>query len=318
MSKKYILGVVLFVFMALFILGGAWIYSRYEQQSNVRGEYAFAATRDKISYLGRISITTPQNGEINIYRVSDGSWRFKEAKDYYINENMLASFYRMVKNSVIVTVKSSDEDFLDKNDLNAGKGTEIRTYDFDGKLLDYVILGKRAAEQHLVLARNGINPLYAFGISSVDDFSGLAQAWIPYPLLNIKTSEIKAVTINGKKTDYQEFNSLLQHSGAWRNFARALDFLDYQGLTFKSDLADLPPETKIRQIDVLMLTGMFYKLTVLNVSDAYWLVVSMDAKKVFLAEAINVAAENYKYYADWVFQLSDEQGKALFDDTLTD
>lgn len=318
MSKKYILGVVLFVFAALFVLGGAWIYSKYRQQSNVRGEYTFAVTRDKMSYLGRISLTTPQNGEINIYRVSDGSWRFKEANDYYINENMLASFYRMVKNSVIVTVQPSDEDFLEKNDLNAGKGTEIKTYDFDGNLLDYVILGKRANEQHLVLARNGINPLYAFGISSVEDFSGLAQAWIPYPLLNIKTAEIKAVTINGKKTDYQEFNYLLNHSGAWRDFARALDFLDYQGLTLKSDLADLPADTKVRKIDVMMLTGMFYKLTIFNVSGAYWLVVSMDAKKVFMVDAIRVAAENYKYYADWVFQLSDEQGKALFSDALTD
>lgn len=320
MNKKYILGGVLFVFSALLILGGAWIYADYKQQANVRGKHTFAATYDKTAYLGRINITTPESGEINIYRTSDGSWRFKEANDYYINKDALASFYKMIKNSVIVTVQPADENFLAQHNLSDENGTKIKTYDFEGNLLDDVILGKRESEpeEYLVAARKGNNPLYAYAISSAGDFFGAAQAWIPYPLLNIKTSEIREVAINQKKVDYQEFNSLLKRSSAWRNFAGALDFLDYQGLAYKSDLSNLPTDAKIRQIDVLMLTGMFYKLTVLNVSGSYWIVISMDAQKVFGSEAIKVASETYKYYADWVFRLSDKQGKALFEETLTD
>ena len=76
MNKKYIAGVILFVLLALFLLGGAWLYSRNKEGSNLRGKYTFAVSRDKINYLGGIKIVSPENGEISIYRLADGSWRF--------------------------------------------------------------------------------------------------------------------------------------------------------------------------------------------------------------------------------------------------
>ncbi len=318
MTKKYILGSILFVLTSLLILAGVWGYSRYRQGANVRGEYALSATRDKINYLGNIKISTSSGGEFNIHRLSDGSWRFKEAKDYYVNEDMLASFFRMVKNSVIVSVLPVDDEFLQQNNLTKETGIKVETYDYDGKLLDKVILGKWIPEQQLMMIKSSANEHYAYAVSAINNFSGSPQDWIPYPLLNIKTSEIKSVIINGNKKDYREFNKLLSSSSAWRELARVLDFVEYQGLTYKSDLADLPPDTKVRQIDVLMLTGMFYKLTVLNVGTSYWVLISMDAQKVFTREAINVAADTYRYYADWVFQLMEEQGKALFNGELLD
>lgn len=318
MTKKYILGSILFVLTSLLILAGVWGYSRYRQGANVRGEYALSATRDKINYLGNIKISTSSGGEFNIHRLSDGSWRFKEAKDYYVNEDMLASFFKMVKNSVIVSVLPVDDEFLQQNNLTKETGIKVETYDYDGKLLDKVILGKWIPEQQLMMIKSSANEHYAYAVSAINNFSGSPQDWIPYPLLNIKTSEIKSVIINGNKKDYREFNKLLSSSSAWREFARVLDFVEYQGLTYKSDLADLPPDTKVRQIDVLMLTGMFYKLTVLNVGTSYWVLISMDAQKVFTREAINVAADTYRYYADWVFQLMEEQGKALFNGELLD
>ena len=318
MTKKYILGSILFVLTSLLILAGVWGYSRYRQGANVRGEYALSATRDKINYLGNIKISTSSGGEFNIHRLSDGSWRFKEAKDYYVNEDMLASFFKMVKNSVIVSVLPVDDEFLQQNNLTKETGIKVETYDYDGKLLDKVILGKWIPEQQLMMIKSSANEHYAYAVSAINNFSGSPQDWIPYPLLNIKTSEIKSVIINGNKKDYREFNKLLSSSSAWRELARVLDFVEYQGLTYKSDLADLPPDTKVRQIDVLMLTGMFYKLTVLNVGTSYWILISMDAQKVFTREAINVAADTYRYYADWVFQLMEEQGKALFNGELLD
>lgn len=318
MTKKYILGSILFVLTSLLILAGVWGYSRYRQGANVRGEYALSATRDKINYLGNIKIGTSSGGEFNIHRLSDGSWRFKEAKDYYVNEDMLASFFKMVKNSVIVSVLPVDDEFLRQNNLTEETGIKVETYDYDGKLLDKVILGKWIPEQQLMMIKSSANEHYAYAVSAINNFSGSPQDWIPYPLLNIKTSEIKSVIINGNKKDYREFNKLLSSSSAWRELVRVLDFVEYQGLTYKSDLADLPPDTKVRQIDVLMLTGMFYKLTVLNVGTSYWVLISMDAQKVFTREAINVAADTYRYYADWVFQLMEEQGKALFNGELLD
>ncbi|MBQ8481773.1 MAG: DUF4340 domain-containing protein [Alphaproteobacteria bacterium] len=316
MNKKYILGGILFVLTALVILAGVWFYSRYKQEANVRGKYTFSATKDKINYLGNIKMITANGGEFNIHRLPDGSWRFKEAKDYYVNEEMLASFLSMVKNSVIVSVLPVNDTFLQQNNLTEENGIEIKTYDYDGKLLDDIILGKWIPEQQLVMIKDGKNEHYAYAASAANVFSGMPQDWIPYPLLNIKTSEIKSVIINDKKKDYKEFNRLLAHSSAWRELVRVLNFMEYQGLTYKSDLADLPPDVKVRQIDVLLLTGMFYKLTVLNVDNAYWVLISMDAQKVFAKEAINVAANTYRFYADWVFQLMEQQGKVLFNEEL--
>ena len=141
MNKKYIEGVVLFVLLALFVLGGAWLYSRNKEGSNLRGKYTFAETRDKINYLGSIKMVSPENGEITIYRLEDGSWRFKEAKEYFVNEEMLAAFFKMIKSSIILSAVQPKGDFAEKNNLTAEKGILLKTYDYDGKLLDDVILG---------------------------------------------------------------------------------------------------------------------------------------------------------------------------------
>ncbi len=316
MNKKYVAGVVLFVLVALSVLGGAWLYNAHKHEADVRGKYTFARTKDKINYLGNIKISAPESGEINIIRLQDGSWRFKEAKEYYVNEDMLSSFFNMIRSSVIISSVPANEEFLAKNNLTEEKGIRLKTYDYDGNLLDEVLFGVHDAEHDLFWIKRNDASVYVYAVSSVSGVSASAQDWLPYPLLSIKTPEIKSVTINGEKTEFNEFKRRLQRSSVWRDLARTLEFLNYYGLTFKSDLVDLPKDTQVRQIDVGMLNGMIYKLTVLNVDGSYWIVISMDANKVFTADAINVAANAYRYYSDWVFRLSDEQGNVLFDEQL--
>lgn len=315
MNKKYIEGVVLFVLLALFVLGGAWLYSRNKEGSNLRGKYTFAETRDKINYLGSIKMVSPENGEITIYRLEDGSWRFKEAKEYFVNEEMLAAFFKMIKSSIILSAVQPKGDFAEKNNLTAEKGITLKTYDYDGKLLDDVILGGKIGEDRGWLIRPD-KASYAYTVSEVNGISDLPQNWLPYPLLSIDTESVKSVTVDGEKIDYDGFKRKIKRSAAWRNLFRNLNFLEYFGLTFKSDLADLPDYAQIRRIDVKMLNGMIYKLTAIYVDDSYWIVISMDADNVFMAEAVEVAASTYRYYADWVFRLSDEQGRTLFDEAL--
>lgn len=309
MNKKYMAGAVLFVLSAALFCGIAWFYSYNKKNAaDWRGRYVFAESRRKINYLGRINISDSEGSSINIRRDKDGNWRFAEAKDYYVNEDMLSAFFKLIKSSYIVSEYGSD-------DSTREKGTEIKIFDLDGQLLDDVTLGKRATGD-MMWAYKGNNENNLYNITHEGGFSAYPVDWLPYPLLTIKTSEIKSVTINGKETDYSAFHKLLNNSSAWRNFARVLDFVDYQGLTLKSDLTTLPRDARIRQIDVLMLTGMFYKIMVMNVGNSYWMLVSMDAKKVFTKDAVNVATDTYRFYADWIFQLMDKQGKILFDDAL--
>lgn len=316
MNKKYIIGVFIFVLSALLVLGAAWFYSGYKQRGNMYGKYIFASTKDKSDYLGRIRIVSPEGDEINVYRLEDGSWRFKEAKDYFVNESALASFFNIVKKSIIVSVRSIDEDFMEKSNLTDSKGVSVQTYDYDGNLLDDIVWGILDEERSVFWTRRKDDNKYAFAVSAINGFPQKPQDWIPYPLLSIQTSEIKSITINGEKTDYREFNKKIRRFGAWRDLVGALNYLEYYGLTFKSDLADLPSDTKIRKIDVGMLNGMIYKLTLLDTADAYWVVISMDANKIYMIEAAQVAMDKYRYYADWVFRLSDEQGRILFSESL--
>lgn len=318
MNKKYIAGGILFVLAALSFLWGAWFYSQYKKSADVRGRYAFSRTREKINYLGSIQIYTKAGGKISLFRLSDGSWRFKEAKEYYVNEDRLSDFFRMVKNSIVVSAVEADDTFLQKNNLTADSGISIKTYDYDGNLLDDIIIGNQDEQNNMMWINKAENVGFAYMVSSNGKLSGEAPDWLPYPLLTIKTSDIKSVTINGKKTDFVQLKKNLRHSAIWRDFARVLEFVEYFGLTFKSDLADLSEDVKIRNIDVGMMNGMIYKLTILNVEDSYWLIISMDANKVFTTEAIDIATDTYRYYADWIFHLSDEQGKVLFSEALTD
>lgn len=315
MTKKYAAGIILFVLSALLLLGGALFYAKYKESADVKGRYTFTAGRNKINYIGKAVITSPE-GEITLYRAKDGSWHFKEAKDYFVNEDVLAGFMEMIKDSVIVSVREADEKTLRSAGVDDKNGTRIRTYGHDSALLDDVVLGRGMSADGLMPARRTAEKSHLYGISSANEFSAAPQDWIPYPLLSVKTEDIREVVINGKKTGYDDFNKLLGRSKAWRDFASALEYIDYYGLTFKSDLADLPADVKVRRIDVLMLTGMYYKLTVIETEGSYWLVISMDAQKVFSTEAVKVATETYRYYADWVFRMSDEQGKALFSDEL--
>ena len=317
MNKKYIAGVILFVLLALFLLGGAWLYSRNKEGSNLRGKYTFAVSRDKINYLGGIKIVSPENGEISIYRLADGSWRFKEAKEYFVNEDMLSAFFKMIKSSIILSTVEREGGLAEKNNLTAERGTVLKTYDYEGKLLDDVILGKQIEGNQAWLSKAD-NESYVYTVSEVNGVFDLPQNWLPYPLLSIETAAIKSVTAGGEKTDYNELGRKIKHSAAWRDLVRSLNFLEYYGLTFKSDLADLPDYAQIRRIDVKMLNGMIYKLTAIYVDDSYWIVISMDAGNIFMAEAAELASRAYRYYADWVFRLSDEQGRTFFADDLVE
>ena len=184
MNKKYIQGVVIFVLFTLILLGGAWLYVRNKQESNLRGKPVFAATKAKINYLGDIKIISPENGEINIYRLKDGGWRFKEANEYFVNEEMLASFFKMLKESIIMSEAVKPEgDFSEKNNLTADKGIVLQTYDYEGNLLDDVVVGKQTGKDQVWILKSGTTP-YAYTASGINGISDLPENWLPHHMLD--------------------------------------------------------------------------------------------------------------------------------------
>lgn len=314
MKNKYLYWLLYFGCAVVLFLGVAFWYLRYQDGRNVRGKYTFSNTRQNISRLGKITMITPENGEINIMRQGD-KWIFKEAHDYFVNVEMLSEFYKMVNNSVIIAIddKSSSEKFgldLDKNNKPT-LGTIVQTYDDEGKVLDSIILSSITDLNYNRYARLTNRP-YIYTITEATGFSGLAESWLPYPLLGIPQDIVEALVWNSETYEKKNFKNLLQHSAKGRRVIHSLQFVGYEGLIPVMDFVEAYPEAKAHNIRVITATGLIYDMQVYFVEDSYWLKVTLASKKVSRREVPSFIQANQKYFDKWLFQLSDEQGALLY------
>ena len=87
-------------------------------------------------------------------------------------------------------------------------------------------------------------------------------------------------------------------------YSRGLSALDFT--------ADFP-QAAPHQIRVETEIGLVYVLNVYQPAENdYWLAVSLESTRLARKEVQPFIAENQKYFADWVFNLDDSQGKILF------
>ena len=318
MNKKYLLFVTLFVLLAAAVLGGSHLYRHYKNEANVLGKYTFAQTRKNIRRLSHIRLTTAQNGTVNLYRQGE-FWHFKEAADYFINTDSLANFYNMVNNSLIMTAQPAgkktmaDARLLMPNDKNTQQtGTRIETFDGDEQLLDDVVIGAMLQEGEYRFARKA-DGAYIYTVSHIGTFDGHPQSWIPYPLLNIKDDMIGALVIDGKYLDRQLIDDIKPHLPFIRKLTEALNFLNYGGIAAQKDFFKTYPDIKPQTVKVLTPIGLNYVLNIYFADDTYWLTIHLQMNKIARKEVGAFVGENQKYFKDWIFQLNDEQGSALYD-----
>ena len=95
MKNKYLYYAGVFCCAVVIMLLGVFGYMKFQEGRNVRGQYTFDNTRKNISRLSRISLITPESGEINIIREGN-TWKFKEAASYFANVEMLYVFYTLI------------------------------------------------------------------------------------------------------------------------------------------------------------------------------------------------------------------------------
>ncbi len=298
-------------------------YIKQKAGLNLRGQYIFSQTKENISTLQKIKLTTPDTGEINIYLKDDGVWHFAEAADYFVNPEQLSAFYYMINNAVITAIdKNSDftktELLIPSSASRQGEGTLVETYDSDGNLLDKIIIGKTLADNDYHFARNPKYP-YTYTISSVRGFSGNADAWIPFPLIQLPVNALENIKLTEDTLSAQTLQTYLPRSLKLRKFVSSLTYLGYTGIAYKKDFNEDFSDVTPHQITVETSLGLIYVLNIYKPEpDEYWLTVKLEHTKIPQKDVIKFVQENQKYFENWIFNLDTAQGKLLYNSTAAD
>ena len=264
MLKKQLywtVGVIIFLFI---VLGSVFCYQIRQDTLSARGQYTFKNTKNNIAKLSAIKINTAQSGEINMY-LKDGAWYMKEAKDYFINPQALANFFNMINNSLVITKqKNFSKNFPSNNLLTeeesknfVGMGTEIKTYDDNGNLLDDVIIGRPTGKSGHFFARQ-MKTAHQQIISGAEKFSGSAVDWLPLPLLQIEQKLVKMVDINGYSLDAEQLYFLWENSGLIKDFFAVLKNINYQGIIYRDEFFESSGEIIPQQLRITMMGGLIY------------------------------------------------------------
>lgn len=323
MSKKnWILNCVAVCVLGL-LAGMSFFYTEQKNGENFRGRFVFNHTRENIRFLQKIKMTTPEFGEINVYR-KNGGWYFKEASDYFVNTEQLANFYYMVNNSIFTAVQEAQKKDFEQNMLMLpeekeinNEGTTIETFDSEGKLMDRVIIGKTPDDGESYFARLPEYP-YVYTINSVRGFSGQADAWVPFPLLKIQPSIIENLDIRGTILSSDTLNLYFSTSLKLQNLLTALSYLGYTGIVYKDDIQNEILKSPPHLLKVETTIGLVYILKIFEQGDSYWLAVNLEYTKIPRKEVIPFVNENKKYFDKWYFQLDTEQGKILYESKAKD
>lgn len=312
MNKKYFIFAFIFVCLALALSWGAWQHSRQNKELSYSGTAAFGKTKNKLSYLGHIRISSATYGEINLYR-QDGLWHFKEAKDYFTNHEQLNNLFEMFNSAIIISADTTDKKSLGKHGLDDATGILLQSYALDGTLLEQTIIGNKT-RQNTCYARVPERPDVYYQISNCIRFTGNPEDWIPYPLLSIPHHLIQRIKSPRIELYHDEIYGVILNSTELRRIILTLGSVNYQGIIYKEELPsaeELPLETN--QIEVEMADGLMYVLNVHKIDDEYWLEVQLKTGKVARQKVLQMIEKNQQYFDKWLFQLNDYDGNLLFE-----
>ena len=311
MNKKYFIVAFIFVFVSSVCGIGARLYTSWRDSLSVGGAPTFAATKAKMSHLGKIKITNPDDSEITLLR-QDGIWHFAEAKNYFANLNQMNDMLRMLNDSSIISTEETNKRQLERRGLDAKTGVLLQTYTLDDKVLDRLIIGKKDGKK-ICYARQPQSETHTFRISSCGSFSGEAGDWLPYPLLSLPHDEIERIQTPENKLFADEIHKQIMQSSDMRRFILTIGAIDYHGIAFRDELLNNPDlEITTRTVEVELENGLVYILNIHLIDDTYWLEPNMKVGKIARKSVPEFIERNRRLFENWLFQLDDMQGKILY------
>lgn len=311
MNKKYFISAFIFVLISAICGIGAWLYTSWYNSLSVDGTPTFAATKAKMSHLGKIKITSPDGSVITLSR-QEGIWHFEEAKNYFTNLNQMNDLLRMLNDSAIISTDETSRNQLERRGLDDKSGVLLQTYTLDNKILDQLIIGKKDGKK-ICYARLPQSEKYTSRISSCGSFSGYAGDWIPYPLLSLPHDAIERIKTPEKEMYRDAIHEQIMQSSEMRQVILALGAVDYQGIAFRKELLnDEEAKTATRQLEVELKDGLVYVFNIHLIDGTYWLEPNMKVGKIARQSVPQFIENNRRYFENWLFQLGNTQGKLLF------
>ena len=306
MTKKYLFWAVFFVVIMAIGLKTAQHYRENVDEAMVRGHYAFEATRANIQFMQKAKLT--HNGQsFTIYRDGD-YWRIKEAAEYFVNTEMLSSFYDMLNNALIISTYNLDEQM--SADLER-EGINIKIYSEDNHLIEDVTVSSDVEKDKSRLAyKKGKGKIYRIG--PVKMFSANVQSWVPMPLLAVSEKEIAGITFNELYLGHDILQDAKGKMDFLTQLLSLLQFVGYDGIVKKEEFEKYNPQAQPLKMLIHLNSGLIYQLNLYAFSDSYWLYVDLATEKVANKDVPEQIEQLRPYYADWVFLLSNEDGKILY------
>lgn len=296
MRKRYFISIILLVLLSLGSLKLALDHLQTKSLQNILGSYTFNNTKAKLFDLGRVTLSGDNGQEFNLY-YENGIWYFEEAGDYFVDDEAMHAFYKMINNSALISNAEEPEE--------KSTAINIKTYDTAGNLLDDIDI-------------NGMTMNYAgksdfYQISNVEKVSLNPADWLPSPLLKINPEMIAALNINGKYAEKSLWEESTQFSDNLSNFFKTLKKVDYVGIMPDEMFDEEYPEAEVKDITVYIVGGLIYRLKVYFIGDEYYLRIEADRELIARREVNKIIDIKNMYYKGWSFLLPDLQGKTLFE-----
>lgn len=306
MNKKYIFAAFIFAFIAFAAL---YIATSYQKQNIVsaRGHYSLEQMRSKIPLMAHINIQTSEKDEINLYH-QDNLWHFREAADYFVNNETLSAFYDFINNSTITDVQKASPEQIT---VLRNQSAEIRIFDDTENLLAHFWLADNANKDK---TRNMLMPEnnYIYTVSRARKDFAVADAWMPMPLLQIPYDNITGIDFDEQYINGQALEIARKQFDFIKDLLNALGYTLYDGIVARADFLQQYPKLEPQTIKVHIFGGLIYQLDTYAVDDTYWLNIKIATERIVRTPVAKAAESLQPFYADWLFQLTEEQGKIIY------
>ena len=300
MNKKYLFVICSMIVISVSSLLLGLKHLEEKTVSEMLGANTFINTKNNLFKLGRIVITNSNQEQINLYY--DGNWYFEEAADYFVDENAMRNLFNAVNDSVLVE---------NAEPIKAEDTFNIKTFDNEGNLLDDINFANNDMSYVKYAGKKNW-----YKASNLGDISFNPTDLLPYPLLSVPEEFISAVNINNHYATKSALDEIKPFNENISSFFDALKSIDYIGIIseelFVEDYASAPS----KEIKLYLMGGLNYRLQVYKADEVYYLKIMPERELIARTEVNAIIKTKKMYYNGWLFQLSDEQGKLLYEISL--
>lgn len=312
------------IFAALFaLLSAAFalsvISSRKPRQHIETEELLFSKTYDQALNVNKILITDSASEKTLL--LNGKYWRIPQADNYYAG--------LLISNALLYSINTAKIETIIHNitpdmqlerprpgvDIPGGNGTEIRTYDKQGRLIDDVIIG--SAKNGLQYAKRPESD-YAMMVSGGFDLPRKLYDWLQQPLLQITQEGIETIILQSDIGQQMAFKP--QESDSFYNVRREktdlsplltpftnlklIDVVDYEVSEFKNADPD-------RVIAIFMFSGLIYGIELYRKDTEFWIRINLSSNTLPTKLASDYIKDSSFLYHGWIFKIHPEAGARL-------